>query len=244
MFYLITEWLARYEHLHVLSNSNKYINIITKHISIIFQRINNSQEIYGIQIESPLSYKNINMQNLIKKIDNNIIISNQLIYGLMNNILCIEIFSFNTYCHYLNDSDELYELLSTIMYIGLEWYIYTNVKASAIYQKLYLYNQNQRLFFISIALFSNKILEYIAKYLNRIRINLKYVKCIIYKYISNIIYLIDIDLIIKHNSQTQYIIKPSNYSIEYIISNIRHKLYHRNNQGHWRINNQPKFRSS
>ena len=131
--------------------------------------------------------------------------------------------------HYIN---ELYDLLAKIIYIGLEWYLYTNLKQDYLYRCLYLTNQNQQIFFATIVSVMNRAVESVSRFLHKIGANLKNTKCVVHRSAS-LIYLADISLVPRN---TDFLIRPSQKSLNFLFDSIRKILYHKNAYGLWRRN--------
>lgn len=208
---------------------------MTKHISVIFKKNYIIRNIYSITVQSDLNSKHVSTESILRKVINSKTISTKLNLLLKRQSLYFKCKISKSINKYIENENELYELLIMIMYTGLEWYIYTNIKNKNLYTDLYFVSEGEKLFFVSNFSIVNKILEYIAKFLSLININLKNMRCIVYKYTNSLIYFRDIDL--KINNRIHYTFHPSKKSIKDILYMVRNKLYHKNKQGHWRTNN-------
>lgn len=211
------------------------MKIIKKHIFLLLKKYNTNCYIYTLKIQPELHYKSINNKYINNKFGNSFLIINQLNIYLHIQKIIGENIMFLYFVKYRNFYDKLCNLLSNILYIGLEWYLYINFHNKIIYQSLLLVYKKHAIFLLSNSMIINRAIKYISNFFSIMNINLKNIKCKIFKYITNYIHLIDIDLIIKHSAN--YIIKPSKLSVYYILSLIRNKLYHKNKQNYWRINN-------
>lgn len=228
------EWEARYESFSYIYQSHEYTRIIKNHITVLFCTYSFTKNIYSLKIKTQLNCKHINNKQIIQKLDNDSFKSNVLNIWLNQqnfenkNML-------NTYLvQSINNQDNFSDFLDTIIYIGLEWYIYINLKIKFIYSKILISKQKESLLFVSINYIINLLLKNVANFLNLIDINLKFVKCIIYKYINHFIILDDFH--IKIQNKVNLVVKISQQSITLINYAIRHKLYHKNRRGYWRAN--------
>lgn len=229
------EWLGRIERCFLIKQNRKYVQIITRHISKIFAKANKCKKINRIVIKSPLNSKNIEYKNLLITISSDQTISKWL-YTWFNSqdFICDNVLLWYFIDH-INRSNKLYEFLEILYYIGIEWYLYTNLKKSFLYLNLYLINQTKQILFLSNTLVTILIIRQISQFIHNKLINFKSVKCSIYKYYCKYVNLLDIEVNIRQSSR--FIVKPSKQSIKYIFNILRNTLYHKNARGNWKINN-------
>lgn len=229
------EWLGRIERCFLIKQNKKYVQIVTKHTSKIFAEANKCKKLNRVVIRSPLSSKNIQYQNLLITISSNQTILKWLYTWFdSQDFICDNVMLWY-FIHHVNSNNKLYEFLEILYYIGIEWYIYTNLKNPFLYLNLYLINQTKQVLFLSNTLVAILVIKQMSQFIRNKLINFKHVKCSIYKYYYDYINLLDIEINIRQSSIS--IIKPSKQSIEYIFNILRHTLYHKNEKGNWRINN-------
>lgn len=225
------EWDPRCEHFVPKQHNDKYIFSITKPIVTILKK---HCSIYSTIVQSQLNLKGPSTNSIIKRVSFCKTVSKQLSYLLKKQNFFDGNIQLESINECIQNNNELSKLFHIIMYIGLEWFIYTNLKCKDLYKSLYFTNQDRYLFFISNCVTINKIVYYLAKFFHARNFNLKYFRCVVYKYNNSIIYFKDVDL--KFYNPSKYIFNPSKESIKDIYSKIRNKLYHKNSQGYWRIN--------
>ena len=229
------EWEAKYENFAYIYQSYEYIKVIKDHIIVLFDTYHSCKNIYSLKIGTQLNCKHINKQKLTQKINKSYYISNTINIWLSYQNCINQNILLKYFIQSVNYENNLYKLLNTVMFTGLEWNIYINLKMPSIYLKILINKKQDYLFFISVSLIIDIILKSIANFLHLININLKSMKCHIYKYTNHSIVLDDINLIIQ--DKTKFIVKINQQSIKSVCRFIKHKLYHRNQFGYWRANN-------
>lgn len=233
------EWLGRVERCFTVKKKQQYIQIITKHISKVFDKVNKYKKLDRVIIKLPLNSKNIQFQSLLKTINSNQTVSKYLyVWFNSQNFICNNIITWH-FIHYTNRSSRLYELFEVLYYLGLEWHIYTNSKMNILYLNLYLVSQTKQILCLSNQLVTSLVIRQVSQFMYNKMTNLKCLRCSIYRYYYNYVDLVDFTVKIKH--ETSHIIKPSKQSIQYIFDKFRYILYHRDIKGHWKINSQVKI---
>ena len=139
----------------------------------------------------------------------------------------------STFTEYSKLLLDLY-LFKIIKYVGLEWHIYTNMSSKKIHYNLCLLKKKQSWLLLCRNKYFDKIIESVSNFLFLVSISLKNIKCNIYKYVKYIVYLDDINCIIRGSNKC--FTAPSKRSIRELVQDIKQKLYHKNKQGFWRIN--------
>ena len=225
VFLFKPEWLAKSEPLNKITEKNKYVNLIAKQLSSFCKKYNGKQEPYKLQTEHFLNCKNNQSISLVKKISSNKTISETIYVWLSTQTLvCEEIIYFKN----IILANRFNDFLTIIYTIGLEWYIYINLRKRQSYQLLSLINHDKRRVFLSNKITINLLINYFGQYANILD-----TKCSIYYRFCKDIPLKDIDIKIREKNND--LIKLNNKSISYII---RSNLYHRSQLGVWRINSQ------
>lgn len=229
------EWEARYESFVYIHHKHQYIKIVKKHITKLFCIYSSYKSTYSLKIKTQINYKDVSSQRVVQKLNNS-----QYISSILNTWLNQQNFiNQNVLTRYLTQSikyeSNFYSLLDTIMYIGIEWYLYVNLKIKSIYLKIFINKQPNYLFLVSVSLITNMVLENIASFLDLVGMNLRSVKCIIYKYINHFVFLDNISIITK--DKDNLVVKVSQQSIKSVYRLIKYKLYHKNKLGYWRANN-------
>lgn len=189
-----------------------FVNCLTSHISKILKPLNSSKSMRLIALDlNKYDDKNINTVKVLKLLGLSLIFS-----------------------QYLDLISRLY-LIKTIVYTGLEWYLYTNMQVRHLCKILYLAKKNSSHFFLCYITHFNRITNYSGSYLFSLSVNLKSVKCNVYHYLNRAIYLGNTECIFANNCN--YLYKPSRQSIACLVDKIKQKLYHKNKQGYWRASN-------
>ena len=204
------EWEAKKDSVFSLKILN-FFNCVKSHMSAILGFSGSYQKIQLVSLDlHRYNCKNINNKRVFRliRIDS----------------------TFTEYSKLLLD---LY-LFKIIKYIGLEWHIYTNMSSKKIHYNLCLLKKKQSWFLLCCNKYFDKIIESVSDFLFLVSIGLKNIKCNVYKYVKHIVYLDDINCIIK--SSDKCFTAPSKRSIKELVQNIKQKLYHKNQQGFWRIN--------
>ena len=225
------EWDIKCERFLLKQCNSKYIFSTTQPIATILKKY---YSICSIVIQSQLNTKDLSINGIIKKVGLCEIISKQLSLLLKKQNFFYSTMQLRSINKHRQNNDELSTLLHIIIYTGLEWFIYVNLKHNDIYKKLYLTYQNEYMLFISNCVIVNRIAYCLAKFFNAINFNLKYFRCVIYRYNNSVICFKNFDL--KFYNPNKYKFSPSKQSIKGIYNTIRNKLYHKNSQGYWRIN--------
>lgn len=229
------EWLARTENSPFRSNI-KNRETIKKHLIIILENTKKYKILNKIEIGFSGFYKNNQNINLIKKINGNRTISKRLCFLLNNQEIISQNLKSNIFIKKIRDFNELYQFFSIIYYIGLEWHLYTNLQKNNLYLNFCFINENNKVLCLSSLSILNKILIYISKFINNQSANLQSVKC--YLWDNHQQYLDFANIEIQIQQPLGYSLMPSNKSLKSIIKSMRSKLYHRNEKGFWRLNNQ------
>lgn len=236
------EWLGRIDRCFSIKQNKKYVQIITEHIYKVFEKANKYEKINRIIVTSSLNSKNLQYQILLKTISNNQTISRWLHAWFYKQDFMRESTTVWHFTEHIKYRNKLYEFLEILYYIGLEWHIYTNLKDPYLYLNLYLVNQTQQILFLSNARLTGFIVKQIGAFMSRRLINLRCARCSIYRYYHNYINLIDVE--VKSEQNSNYIIKPNIKSIQYIFNILRRILYHKNTKGYWKMSNYIKINKS
>ena len=216
-----------------MTEKNKYIDLIAKQLPLFCRKYNGRQKLYKLQTEYFLNYKNNQSISLVKRISSNKTVSETIYIWLGNqNLICEEVTHFKN----IILTNRFNDFLKIIYAIGLEWYIYTNLRKQENYQLLSLTNHDKTQLFLSNTTTVNLLTKYFGQCTYLQYTNILDTKFIIYYHFCKNIPFKDIDVKIK--VQANYLIKLNNELISSISYVIRSNLYHQNQLGVWRINSQ------
>nr|YP_010728807.1 hypothetical protein P6G75_pgp044 [Lithothamnion corallioides]WEA76996.1 hypothetical protein [Lithothamnion corallioides] len=204
-----------------------------KYFFIDFAKI--SKKVYKTSINIDVNSKSLNNQYFINKINSIKFISNKLQLWLNSQNLI----DYNykkiqkKLTNYHVNQNKLYKLLETILYIGIEWHIYFNLKIKNIYKSIILISEN-KILFIKYSKLSN-LNPCIALFMKKIDIDINYIKYKNEKKFDQIISFADANILIKTNKK--FSLEPSNNVIKLLLNDIRSVLYNKNQIGQWRSRN-------
>ena len=227
------EWLAKSEHLSILQNDRRYISIISQHIKKLFECRTKSKQIYKVYIPFSINDKFTQVTGFVKTMAINKFICRKL-YSFLNRQEYTDVYYELKY--FLRRRDHLNQILHTIYWTGLEWYLYTNLKEKYLYLDLYLINTTQNSLYLVDIFNLQKLLRYVAQFASNKLINLQDTLCILWTSHKKDIDIHDIQVDIR--KATKPIIEPSNQALKFTTHILRSKLYHKNEFGFWRRNNQ------
>lgn len=142
----------------------------------------------------------------------------------------------------ISHENQLKRLLFNLLYLGLEWYIYINLRIKAIYKNITCVYENQELLLFISKLYNKKLIRHIAKFISSKGININMINLYIFNDKNNLIKLSDMHIYINFlNSLT---IKLNNNVISDLFKIIRKILYHKNKKNCWRINSNLKTKTA
>lgn len=226
------EWKPRFEHLPCIKKKDIYSNklkIRIKYFFTDFAKI--SKKLHKIYLNIDTNIKAINSQHLVNKINSVKPISSKLHLCLNSqNLVDYNYNSLLEPMYYCFDKNKLYKLLKTILYIGIEWHIYINLKIKNIYKNIILISINKILFIKHLNL--SKLNLCIAFFVSKIDIDISYIKYKNEKIFDQIIDLAGFNILI--NTHNRFRLKLSNNIIKLLFNQIRYVLYHKNTIGQWR----------
>lgn len=205
------EWEARNEAFSLISRLDGFINFEANHINKMMWRQSSCDDTCSIVLK------------LCKRVNKNI--DTKAVLRLLDPSL-----------NFFNEINLLLDnyLFEKIVCTGLDWHLYTNVRAGNLYRCLYLAKKRNTWFSLYSPLYSRQAIKYLSGFLDALKVNLKSVKCIICKCIKQIVHLQDIECIVKNGLNC--LIKPSRQATGYLIRELKKKLYHKNAEGYWRAN--------
>nr|AYR05895.1 hypothetical protein [Lithothamnion sp.] len=218
---------------YVLQKKQIYSNKFKIRIKYFFTDfVKGSKKLYKTYINIDVNVKAINSQHLINKINCLKFISSKLRLWLNSQNLVDYNYrkSPKQSVYYCFDKNKLYELLKTILYIGIEWHIYINLKIKNAYKDIILIDRNKILFIKHLKL--NQLNLCIALFAKKIDIDVNYIKYKNEKIFGQIIDFADFNILIKTNNKLT--LEPSNNNIKSLFNEIRSVLYHKNPIGQWR----------
>nr|YP_010728641.1 hypothetical protein P6G74_pgp075 [Phymatolithon calcareum]WEA76799.1 hypothetical protein [Phymatolithon calcareum] len=232
IFFLLLqpEWKARSENILSIRQHKIYpkkikIESIFKNCKKICKSINQ------VYVDINISIKSINNKYLIDKINNIKNISNKLNLWLNSQNLFDYSYKKRSINDYQNEN-HLYKLLQDILYTGIKWHIYINLKTQKIYKKFILLSE-KKLFFINHNKLSNLNI-YIAMFIKKLNIDINLVKYANQKVFNQRINFTDVEILMQPSDSLK--INLNNNSIKLLVSHIRYVLYHKNQLGQWRVN--------
>lgn len=213
------EWYARDEIFTTIRQvKTSYLNLQTRINKLITSQTNIFIKIKKINLYFSKSNKFINVQYLIDKIQSILLISNALITWLYSSSSILI-------------KNNLYKLLEKILYIGIEWQSYINLKIKNIYKKIIIINCNE---FFVIEYFAWAYLKIaIGIFIKNLQIDYYYIKYIKENTCKNKINCKN--FVISKQKNKQIIFKPSNKLIKILLFNIRSFLYNKNHINQWRL---------
>jgi hypothetical protein len=227
------EWYTRYEKFACLQTSSVFSIQLQGKTNKRFKKIIQSPiNFYKTYMNIFISNKLINYKYIVNKIQSTKIISNRLniwLNLLDNDHKKIKVVSRDVY----NCNKNLYQLLKNILYLGVEWQIYINLKIKHIYKTIIAIHRNEFLYVQNLKLKLSCLKTSVAVFMKNLDISLN---SIIYKQdkVSNKVITMA-DIIIAIQNDKTIIIKPSNNSIKILLSHIRSVLYRKNKIGQWRL---------
>lgn len=227
------EWEPRCEHLLYIKKKDIYSNKLKVRIKYFFADFTKvSKKLNKVHINIDTNMKVVNSQHLVNKINSTKFISSKLHLWLNSQNLVDH--NYNCLIEqeicYCFDKNKLYELLRTILHIGIEWHIYTNLKIKKIYKNIILVSRNNILFIKHLNL--SKLNLCIAFFVNTINIDVSYIEYKNEKIFDQIVSFADFNILIKaHN---KFSLKLNNSTIKLLFNQIRYILYRKNKIGQWR----------
>ena len=227
------KWLAKLERSFFIQKQKKYVLIISQHISKILIKSKQYKTISKITIDTVLDLKNIHVKKWLNKIDHNPSIKKWLFNYLVKQKYIKNNFIATNNHFYLTNKNELPELFKAIYFTGLEWFFYTNRMNKTMYINLYMTYQRHSLVIVTNKYLINRSIKCISCFINWQFFNLKKIYCNVYQY--SISFLNINKITIKRTQSTEFLIKPSKQCVDSLISNIRSKIYYRNQYGYWKI---------
>lgn len=126
-------------------------------------------------------------------------------------------------------------LTEKFIYVSLQWYLYVNIQNRYSCASMYVLKAQVLILMSSSCLFLNSTINQLSNFLKALSINLKSLKCYAYKYIKDLMYLLEFNCILK---SSQYLLRPTKQAMLVLVDNIKRELYHKNKKGYWRISNQ------
>lgn len=227
------EWKPRFEHLLCLTKKEIYSNklkIKVKYFFADFAKI--SKKLYKTYINIDTNIKVINNQYLVNKINSIKFISSKLKLWLNSRDLIDYNYkkSLEQSAYYDCNKSKLYELLETILYIGIEWLIYINLKIKNVYKNIILIGRN-KILFIKHLKFSELNLC-ITLFAEKIDIDIGDIRYKSEKIFDPTIDFADFNILIKTNNN--FNIEPNNDAIKLLFNEMRSVLYNKNQIGQWR----------
>lgn len=123
-------------------------------------------------------------------------------------------------------------IVSNVIFIGLEWHLYTNAKAKRTYDLLCIVHERQSFFILGHIVHFSQFVSHISYYMSVFKISLKGIRCTLYTYKNNHVHLGYAEYIAENSGSC--LLKPSKQSVACLIKSIKQKLYHKNTQGYWR----------
>ena len=226
------EWEARCEKFLYIKQNTAYIQVISR-FAAFFPKKADCRDFSSIKVKTWVNWKDLDGSCLIRKMVCGGYLFNKLNLWLKDYRYSFEKTNLNNLFNDLSLQSELYSLFSAVLYIGLEWHLYLNLKLELIFRYFHLFNQIGYLYCVSTNQVINNAIKYIGDFLHKININIRFFRCNIYRYINKFICLNDFNLVDKNG---RFVVKPSQKSINQVFFTIRRKLYCKNHQGHQRIN--------
>lgn len=213
------EWYVRYEIFTTLQTTKSFYSDLKSRINKLFiNHTNIFTRIKKINLYTFRSNKFINTQYLIDKVKNISLISNELTIWLYSS-------------HSILINNNLYKLLQAILYTGIEWQSYINLKITDIYKKILMISYSE--FFI-IEYFSWACLKIaLGIFIKNLRIDYYCIKYIKENTSNNKVYCKN--FVVSKQNNTQIIFEPSKQLIQALLFNIRFILYNKNHINQWRL---------
>nr|YP_010471140.1 hypothetical protein N4M48_pgp052 [Synarthrophyton patena]UVF62969.1 hypothetical protein [Synarthrophyton patena] len=226
------EWNARYEKFTYIQQANIYYNKLQQRINkLIKYVVKSSINLQKIFINIDSDNKFINNQYLINKIQGIKFIHNKLnIWLNSSNHSCM--IAFNKLSNYYNINQTLCHLLQAILYIGLEWQVYINLKTKKIYKHIIPINKKE-IIYTTYFKFSNLKIS-ILLFIKNFNIDFNYIKYKKENIHKNCMFFKNVIISVKANQKS--IFKINNNSIKNLLCKIRSILYHKNYMNRWRLN--------
>lgn len=229
------KWLVKLERCFFMKKKKQYIMIISKHLSKILIKSKQYKRISKITIDALLDLKNIQLKKWLNKIDYNSSTIKWIFSYLIKHKYIKNTFIGKDYIFYSTNKNELDELFKVIYFTGLEWFLYTNKKSKVIYIDMYIAYQQLDLVIVINKHLINIFIQCISHFINWQTFNLKKLFCNIYQ---QAIPCFNINTLnIKQARNIEYLIKPNKQLIKSLVSNIRSKIYYKNQDGYWRRRN-------
>lgn len=227
------EWKARFENILCIKQSvGDSKKTVVKSAFKSFYKIHKSLRQMNVDID--LGTKHINSEYLISKINSIKYVTTKLNLWLNSQSLFDHSYGIiqKKSIYYNQDKNCLYKLLQKVIYTGIEWHIYINLKKQKIYKRFILLSED-KLFFISDTGSSNLNI-YVAMFIEKLNINLNLVKYSSQKIFDQRIYLTHTEVFITPSSSFK--VNLSSNFVKLLLSSIRSVLYHKNHLGQWRLN--------
>ena len=238
LFLLSPEWLVKTESGCLLEYKKQYVYATNRYLDTISQKFTKFESKYKLQLKVFCSYKNNQNTDIIKKINANKAISKNLYLYLNSQDLT---HNRNPYCNFATTKkNRLNELIYAVYLVGMEWYIYTNLRKENLYINLYSLDCKDSLLYLSSALIINAVTDYISKFIYAKSINLKEIKSYLFSKFDKHIHLQGIDL--TREKDLNYRIRPSYKSVQHNLDILRYYLYRKNVKGVWKINHKTRLK--
>ncbi len=205
------EWKAKSENRKSKNKKSSIIDYLKKCASKTMCHLQSSKDNRSLVLNTDIyNSKNIDIKKLTKSLGS----------------ICIPCTELNLFiCQYV---------LKKIMHIGLEWYLYTSMQINHLCFYIQSAQEKHFFFFLHCGDFSANTVEKISVFFDKLKLSLRSIKCIVYKYIKHLINLFAFDYLGKNIFN--YLFKCSDTVIENLVIKIKKKLYHKNKQGFWRAN--------
>lgn len=137
----------------------------------------------------------------------------------------------------MQNEDLLLDLIEHILHVGLEWYLYSQLKTNYFYRCVLTLMYTKDIYIFSKSIFSSLIKKFLFLFIKSIGFSRCNVNCK-QNHKNKILFL---DALINPfdtcNSYKEISIIMNQDSIKYLFYQIRQLIYHKNRIGYWRINN-------
>ena len=207
-----------------------------------FFAVNTKSILIEINNKSLIKYFDLNY--LYNKINNSIYVQKNLnIYCnkqiFVENLAFIQHKKSVTWHQYIQTEDLLLNLIEHILYIGIEWYLYSRLQVSYFYRYILIFTYTKNIYIFNKSIINGLIEKFLFLFIKSVgfskcSVNFKQKK----NNKKNILFLDTvIDLSNAYNCGRKTSIIVNQDSIKYLFYQIRKLIYHKNRIGHWRINN-------